>query len=207
MRLSLHMGRNHIPRKGFTLVELLVAVSIFSMVMLIVVSSLLTMVDASRKGQAIASVMNNLNFALESMSRSARTGTDYKCGNEVNYPLTGSPADCANATGGTYFRFTASDGKIVYFRFKNNSLERCIDLTPGTTCTPLGNNWIPMVGAEVVMANSGNDASKFIVAGTAPYGDTIQPRAMFIVRGNATVSGETTNFDIQTTVVQRTPDR
>ncbi len=192
-------------RRGFTLIELLVAVSIFSMVMLIVVSSLLTMVDANRKGQAIAAVMNNLNFALESMSRSARTGTDYRCGN--GYPLATTGENCAISPFGTYFRFTASDGKIVYYRFANNSLERCIDTSPGTTCDPINNNWLPMVGTEVVLPSSG-EPSKFIVVGAGAFGvDNIQPRAVFVVRGNATVSGENTKFDIQTTVVQRTPDR
>lgn len=188
-------------KSGFTLVELLVAVSIFSMVMLIVVSALLTMVEANRKGQAIASVMNNLNFALESMTRMARTGTDYRCG--PTWPISSSPADCV-PNGDDHFRFTASDGRIIYFRFNANTLERCIDLTPGTTCGEVPSKWIPMVGSEVNISS----ASKFYVYGSAPFGtDNIQPRVIFTVRGDATVSGENTRFDIQSSVVQRTPDR
>lgn len=192
--------KRNIPESnnGFTLIELLVAVAIFSMVMLIVVSALLTMVDANRKGQAIASVMNNLNFALESMTRTARTGTDYRCGS--TWPINSSPADCSN--GDDHFRFTASDGKIVYFRFNASSLDRCIDVTPGTTCAT-ATNWIPMVGSEVNITS----ASKFYVVGSAPYPDIVQPRVIFTVRGDATVTGENTKFDIQSTVVQRTPDR
>jgi hypothetical protein len=60
-----------------------------------------------------------------------------------------------------------------------------------------------MVGSEVNITN----ASKFYVLGSDPYPDLIQPRVIFTVRGDATVSGENTKFDIQSTVVQRTPDR
>ncbi|MBX9765465.1 type II secretion system GspH family protein, partial [Patescibacteria group bacterium] len=48
------------PRRGFTLVELMVAVSIFAIVMMIGVGALLSLVQTNRRAQAINSVMNNL---------------------------------------------------------------------------------------------------------------------------------------------------
>jgi len=59
-------------KNGFTLIEMLVAVSLFVFVMLIGVGVLLSIIDANRKARALSSVMNNLNFALESMSRNIR---------------------------------------------------------------------------------------------------------------------------------------
>lgn len=66
--------------KGFTLIEIMVSVSIFSMVMVIVVGALLVLNDANKKAQALRAIVDNLNFAVEDMTRSIRTGKDYNCG-------------------------------------------------------------------------------------------------------------------------------
>lgn len=65
--------------KGFTLIEIIVAVSIFTIVMLVTMGALLTLNDSSRKAQALRTVIDNLNFAVEDMSRKIRTGDIYRC--------------------------------------------------------------------------------------------------------------------------------
>jgi len=60
---------------GFTLVELMVSVALFSIVVAISMTAILSVVDANKKAQSMKSVMNNLNFALETMTRSIKTGT------------------------------------------------------------------------------------------------------------------------------------
>lgn len=67
--------------KGFTLIEIIVASSIFVIVMFISVGSILSMVEANRRSQSISSVVSNLNIALESMVRDIRTGNEYRIGN------------------------------------------------------------------------------------------------------------------------------
>ena len=62
--------------RGFTLIEMLVAVALFSVVMVIAMGAILTVIDANRKAQTLSSVMTNLNFAVESMTRSIKTGVD-----------------------------------------------------------------------------------------------------------------------------------
>src|SRR3990167_4918000 len=64
---------------GFTLVEMIVAVGLFSLVMLVSVGALLALTGANRKAQALQSVMNNLNIALDGMVRSIRMGSNYSC--------------------------------------------------------------------------------------------------------------------------------
>lgn len=174
---------------GFTLVELLVAMSIFAMTMLLITSSLLAMVDANRRGQALSSVMNNLNFALESITRNIRTGTNYSCGS--SYPPSG---DCSN---GTNFRFTAQNGLTVGYRLNGTTLQRTLND---------GTSWQNMTAPEVVITSA-----RFYLTGTASWtssgADTeVQPRAVMIIQGTATIAGEQTAFNIQTSVVQRTPD-
>ena len=55
---------------------MLVAVALFSVVMVIAMGAILTVIDANRKAQTLSSVMTNLNFAVESMTRSIKTGVD-----------------------------------------------------------------------------------------------------------------------------------
>lgn len=63
--------------KGFTLIETLVSVALFSIVMLVAVGSLVMVVVATQKARAQKIVINNLNSAMESMARAIRDGEEY----------------------------------------------------------------------------------------------------------------------------------
>ena len=70
-RMPRTTGHFLIPQKryanaGFTLIEMIVAIALFAVVMLVSVSTLLSLVAASRKVQALELVMNNLNITLDS---------------------------------------------------------------------------------------------------------------------------------------------
>ncbi len=67
--------------KGFTLIELMVSVTIFAIVMVISMGAILTVVNGNKKNQTMQVAINNLNFAVESMTRSIKTGYDYSIGN------------------------------------------------------------------------------------------------------------------------------
>lgn len=68
--------------RGFTLIELIVAMGLFAFVMSISMGAYLVMIATSREAQASATGINNLSYALESMSRDMRTGKSYSlsCG-------------------------------------------------------------------------------------------------------------------------------
>ncbi len=66
--------------RGFTLVEMMVSVSIFVIVAFIVVSTLLTMSAAYRKAQAMRLLLDNFNFVIQSMSLGIREGVNYRQG-------------------------------------------------------------------------------------------------------------------------------
>ena len=68
--------RNRKTTTGFTLIELMVSVALFAIVVMISMTAILSVVDSTKKAQSMKSVMNNLNFALETMTRSIKTGTD-----------------------------------------------------------------------------------------------------------------------------------
>lgn len=199
--------------RGFTLIEMMVAVSLFAIVMLIGVGALLSLVQANARAQAINSVMNNLNAALEDMSRSIRVGTTYHCETPSSIPsaLT-SPKNCESG-GGYLLAFepagsdispiTNPDYQPEVYRLNGTQLER--SLFGGAEGT-----WVAMTAPEVQI-----DQFSFYVIGAcsssgsgsacAPS-DTIQPRVVMSIRGSAQVPGGRTTFNVQASVVQRLLD-
>lgn len=70
--------------KGFTLVETLVSLAIFSMVMVVAGGIILSLISSNRQNQAVNVVVNNLNNSIESMVRDIKTGFEYKCNYATN---------------------------------------------------------------------------------------------------------------------------
>ena len=62
-------------KNGFTLVELLVAVSLFVVVSTVSIMALITIKEANAKAQVKRNVLSNLSFAVENMARNLRVGT------------------------------------------------------------------------------------------------------------------------------------
>jgi prepilin-type N-terminal cleavage/methylation domain-containing protein len=64
---------------GFTLIEMIVSLGVFSVVVTIAVGAILVLISTNQKLQAEQSVMTNLAFALDTMTREIRTGYNYYC--------------------------------------------------------------------------------------------------------------------------------
>ncbi len=69
----------NIKNKGFTLLEMIVSLGIFSVVAIIAVGSLVRITSLNRQAQTMQAAMNNINYILESMSREMRFGSNYNC--------------------------------------------------------------------------------------------------------------------------------
>ena len=67
------------PQSGFTLIEMIVSLGVFSVVVTIAVGALLILIAANRQLQDEQTILGNLAFALDSMTREIRTGTQYYC--------------------------------------------------------------------------------------------------------------------------------
>lgn len=175
--------------KGFSLVEILVSVAIFSVVMLTAAGALLMTIDANQKAQAIQSVMNNLNFALESMSRAIRVGDTYHCGDSGSLAGNQVPGDCVN--GSSFFAFERSgDNKTVYYYLSGTQIFREVD----------AGNALAISASEITVTNL-----KFYVQG-ASAGSQAQPRVTIVVQGYAGATAKIrTPFNLQTTLSQRLP--
>lgn len=66
--------------KGFTLIEMIVAIGLFSVVMMLSMAGFLNISDLQKKSSAIRVSNDNMNFAMETMSREIRTGSSYSEG-------------------------------------------------------------------------------------------------------------------------------
>lgn len=76
-------------QSGFSLIEMIVSLAVFSGVITIAVGALLVLVASNDQLQGEQSVMTNLSFALDSMTREIRTGTAYYCESRTNYSAGG----------------------------------------------------------------------------------------------------------------------
>lgn len=76
-------------QSGFTLIEIIVSLALFSVVITIAVGALLILIASNRQLQSEQSVLTNLSFALDSMTREIRTGTNYYCDTK-NVPNVGT---------------------------------------------------------------------------------------------------------------------
>ena len=120
--------------KGFTLIEIIVSLAIFSVVAVIAIGALVRVTSANRQAQAIQSGVNNVSFVLDALSREMRVGTSYACyhssgfitpgATQLNFDPASNPCS-SNTTytnpGDTIISFTSSDGLLYAYLFSNPS--------------------------------------------------------------------------------------
>lgn len=190
-------------RAGFTLIEIIVATSLFLVVMTISTGALLAIIDANTKAQSLEIVMNNLNFALESMARNIRVGYNYDCGATL---VPNSGVNDCEGTPGSAIAFVrllpAGNAQVVEYAWDAaaKSITQRLETSPGSMGSA-----IKITSDDVIV-----DDLEFYVVGTTPkavFGDTRQPRVLIKVRGEAgTKANLKTKFAIQTTVTMRRID-
>ena len=173
-------------KKGFTLVELITAVSIFIIVMTISMGSIIGVFDANRKSRTLKTVISNLNLALESMSKEMRFGKNYHCGS-VND--TGTNAQNCSS-GNVLMSFLSSSGVQVTYRFNNQAIEKQVG----------AGGYIAVTAPEIVI-----DDLTFYTLG-AGTGDLLQPKVLIKVKSHTSTSKGQSNLTLQTLVSQRVLD-
>ena len=184
-------NNNKIKNKGFTLIEMLVSICLFTIILTIAFTALYSIMDANKKTKTVKSVVNNLNMAMESMTREIRVGYRYTCHTTPENPAPADPGqDCTSLPGST-FSFKTKDGQDAFFRY--NDTEKVIERKIiGKENTP-----VTLTATDVVIDNL-----SFYVNGTGS-GDDLQPRVLILVKGHVEREGVNSEFNIQSTISQR----
>lgn len=187
---------NHPKKSGFTLVEMMVAVFVFSVVMVLSTGAIFSIVNANKTSQALKSVMDNLSSAIDSMSREIRYGTIYNCGNKSsNFPQ----RESCDEDGGVTFSFVNKDGYHVAYRYDQPGMfiEKCVDVNGSgmDNCQP-----IRLTAPEVKITDM-----RFYVQG-ASVNESGQPKLLMTISGYAQAGVNQSKFNIETMVSQRNID-
>lgn len=171
---------------GFTLIEIMVAVTLFTVVATISMGALISIFDANNKSQTSKTVVDNLNIAIEDMVRTIRFGSHYHCGSS------GSLTTPQNCPTGSDFLALNFNGFTNVYRKNGNTIEKSING---------GSSYTPITEPSVVIQNL-----TFYVFGT-DTSDELQPYVVVVIKGYVGTKATTqTNFSIQTTISQRTLD-
>ncbi|MBP6868495.1 MAG: type II secretion system protein [Candidatus Pacebacteria bacterium] len=181
--------------RGYTLLEMMISLTIFSLVMVLATGALFAFVSGDRKSRSTNDVTNNLTFAMESMTRSIRTGTNFQCGGQGG-------ANCWPTGQGTFTFVDQNGSTVTYLKKTDGSIGKCTT----TPCT--ASNAFALTDPRITIQNM-----TFYVRGvggvaTAGADATLQPQVLITVTGYIVPDPKTApvQFTLQTMATQRLID-
>ena len=206
---------------GFTLIEMIVSLGLFSIVVTVAVGALLMLVASNQRLQSEQSVMTNLSFALDSMTREIRTGTGYYCewsangngvfsqgvdvddehGDRVNDCFNGNPDPAAKYFIGMSFKeggdsISKNKERILYYFDKN--VGKIFRKTGSNTPQSITSSGIFIRNFDLFV--SGADPL------TSGNGERDQAAVTIFIEAAETSNPNDKSYYIQTTITQRTLD-
>jgi len=189
--MSMHTKAN----KGFTLIEMLVAISIFAIVIIIAIGALLNLARASDRSQAVLTAINNLDFAMEQMSRTMRVGTKFFCSDGV-HPVSAQTRNCSYSQRKSAVSFTDQDGRRLVYR-----------LNPSTQALERENlSEVPKRTFAITAPEIKVERLSFAVLGSLPN-DNMQPKISINIKARTAIpelkDEDQVSFNLQTTISQR----
>ena len=201
---------------GFTLIEIIVSLAIFTIVAVVAVGAFLKIVDANKKSQSLKTAINNINFALESMTREMRVGSLYKCINSESdvsniyssNDLTNSQTSCpsTNYNGVVFLSsrlLTTGSGapctSIHAYLFEGTTFKKGEQTACGQA---ISLPFTPVISPDAVI----DEHDFFVTNQNSGTGIVHQPKAFIHIKGHSGVQVKSqTYFDVQTTISQRNP--
>jgi len=195
---------------GYTIIETMIATSLFIIVVMAGMGALLNANRVHQKSQDMRSIIDNLSFAMEEMSRNLRTGYRYQCfekgvGVDIIQGNLGTTASCPD---GGAIAFESGEGDstdltdqwVYYLDLDGGKLYKSAE------GAQLG-TFYQLTPDEVVLDN----ASGFSVLGAEPPaegggGDRQQPLVTIRLVGTITSKGVVTPFSLQTSASHRLID-
>jgi len=199
---------------GFTIIETMISISVFLVVIMIGVDSLLNASLLHQKSKDKRSAMDNLTFIMDDMSKNIRTGYHLRCVVGVFNPLqaqgvTGNtPQSCEGGDGGAIV-FENVNGLPAEGGDQHTEDQWVYKIESGDTGLTY-DVWKSVDGAENFVKLNADEvklygSSGFIVSGADPS-DNQQPLTTIKLIGKVTTRGSVSSFAVQTTVSQRSSD-
>src|SRR3989344_4680191 len=183
-------------QKGFTLFEMLFAIGFFAVVSMATINILIAAKNAQYKAASIQSAIDNVRFALESITKDLRTGKDFQL------------VFCPPAASTKYqINFTNQKGGAVGYAFydpSNNGTQGGIykipDAASGDDCTDSAQS-LPITSGDV-------NIHLLKIKLTGNESDDGQPRIVLSIkaRANDPKIRLFTDMNLETTVTQRLRD-
>lgn len=200
------------PRsRGFTLVEVMIAMAIFTILVTIGITAILGSMSQHKINQNTRSVMDSLNYVMEDMARNIRLSSNIRCFGSSETPPSVLSSDLVEPQNCTPGEETHT---IIFNDLRGEQLLYTITAPLGGSTSKIKKQQVAdttpqdITPPEVVIdfANSG-----FMVRGACPStgtvcADTAQPTVVIRLAGKVLYQNIDTKFDIQTTVTPRALD-
>jgi len=159
---------------GFTLIELMVSVFMFSILMIVVESAFVSSLDMQRRAFSIQQSEENANFMLESMAKEIRVSK-----------VSGPDSDCQISPAATLNIVHPVNGNVTY-SLSGTAIHRTVN------------------GQDTIISSNTIQFTRlrFCVSGSA-LKDNKQPRVTILASVRSASLLQQVSIDIQTTLSQR----
>jgi len=196
---------------GYTIIETMISISLFAVVVVTGMGAFLNANVLHEKSQDQRSIMDSLSFVMEDMSRSLRTGYEYRCTPSAGSISTGNPLSCDSGWAiafkpQDYDPASATNNKYWIYAITSFPIGSPAGIWKSTDS---GANWVKLTPDEVVIDPAQTYA--FSVLGAEPpspsFSNRQQPLVNIKLIGKIVYKNNVeTPFSLQTSVSQRLID-
>ena len=188
---------------GYTIIETMISIALFIIIVMVGMEALLNANLLNNKSQNMRSIMDNMSFVMEDVSRNLRTGYDFYClSGSDTVPAPGATKSGSNCWG---IAFEPSTGgsewvyEVVSQVVNTNTTSYIRKSTDG------GATWVQLTPNQISINTT---LSGFTVIGAEPpsQNDTGQPFVTIRMIGQMQYQNVNTPFYLQTSVSQRQID-
>lgn len=174
-------NKKKIFNKGFSLIEIMISTAIFTFVMVVAIGAFMTSSNGAKQSKALRVAMDNVNFAMDNITREIRVGSSYG-DNNPDTQISFTPYDLSVPK------------RYFYLDALTDSVYRC-DLAlppdPNAVCAAL-------TSPEVKITNL-----KFTIYDDFNVALNTQPSVYIEMTGEVTINNAVESFSLHTLASQR----
>lgn len=189
-------------KSGYTIIETMIAISLFIIIVMAGMGALLNANLLRQKSQSMRSIIDNLSFVMEDMSRNLRTGYNYHCITDYRLTSLSTPQSGENC-GGIAFEYQYGDANNPndqwVYKIESQDGGRTFNIRKSVDS---GTSWVQLTPDEVNI----DPVSSFFITGAEPPPDPDQPFVTIKLNGSIFYKDVESPFSLQTSVSQRVID-